>query len=490
MNDRHMVDDSLSLEELTQNLLSSGNDTTPTQTTAHYEESSQAMSKGSSQPETTHNQQSDNETTTAQQTQPLTHKYVFYSLGEFLQDLTPMEYLIDNWIQAEGLHQIFGESGSYKSFCAIDMCATIACSDIDTWCGKSVEHGGVVYLAGEGVKGLKIRFAGWCLEHSKNPNDIPLYITPEAFTLDDKTPEHNIDSTIANIRAQCSNPRLVVIDTLNRYMSGEENSATDMGAFILACSKLERELSCAVLIIHHSGLSQDAKGRGRGSGALRAALDIEIQCEKSGMTCTLTQKKNKESALDKPLSFNMEKIEIHGVRDKKGNLIRTTTLIPTFNEETTQGLATNDPEKPEAKKPGTNYTRGIDTFKEAAIRHGRLSINEAGESFIDIELEEWREVAYEMIDIDKKTDSAKRSAFNRARKELVEGRKPPIVTRYVNGEGIFYRLARNNEAVDATFRIETFAAVIQRIEAEKKSAKANNAGADGEAETNTTQNLF
>lgn len=463
-----------------------GNDTMPLQDSSIQQEA-QAASQETQQAMNN----STNEATSTVQT--LIHKYTSYSLGEFLADLTPMEYLIDNWIQCEGLHEIFGESGSYKSFNVIDMCGRIACNDFDTWCGKKVEHGGVFYFAGEGVQGLKKRFAGWCLEHGKNPNDIPIHISPEAFSLDDKTPEHNIDSTIANIRAVCPNVKLVVVDTLNRYMSGEENSATDMGAFVFACSKLQRELGCAVLIVHHSGLAQEAKSRGRGSGSLHNALDIEIQCVKSGMTCTLTQTKNKEAEKDKPVSFDMKEIEIPGVRNKKGILVRTTTLVPIFNEAQTEALATAEPENQKKEKnPKTSkaFTRGIKTFKEAAIRHGRLSIDEAtGDSFIDVELEEWRKTAYEIIEGDK---DSQRNKFNNAKALLVEETEPPILTRYANAEGTFYRLARNGEA-ESTFRVETFAAVRRRIEEEKKSATADNdstAGGSGEAETDATPGLF
>ena len=469
-----------------------GNDTTPPQ-----DSSTPQQAQGDSQEA----QQAMNKDNNTGNTQPLRHKYTSYSLGEFLADLTPLEYLIDNWIQCEGLHVIFGESGSYKSFNVIDMCGRIACNDFDTWCGKKVEHGGVFYLAGEGVHGLKKRFAGWCLEHGKNPKDIPIHISPEAFTLDDKTPEHNIDSTIANIRAVCPNVKLVAIDTLNRYMSGEENSATDMGAFVFACSKLQRELGCAVLIVHHSGLAQEAKGRARGSGALYNALDIEIQCVKSGMTCTLTQTKNKEAEKDKPVSFDMKEIEIPGIRNKKGFLVRTTTLVPIFNETQTEALATAEPEKQRGKNHSKAFTRGIKTFKEAAIRHGRLTTNEAtGESFIDVAFEEWREVAYEIIDVpnektgnytnDKDTQKQrekKRSAFNRMRATLIEN-EPPIITHYEKEGTTYYRLSHNGEA-EPTFRIETFAAVRRRIEEEKKSATTNNDDAGG-GEMDATGNLF
>ena len=423
------------------------------------------------------------------QTSTNTRVFELFSQGEYLKDMTPTECLIDKWIQDGALHVMFGASGSFKSFCVIDMCEHIACNDFETWCGNDIEHGEVVYLVGEGSKAIKKRFFAWCLEHDKNPDDIPLYITPTSFFLDDTTSERNVDSLIADIRAVCSNPKLIVVDTLRRYMNGEENSSTDMNKIVFACTKLIEELGCAVILIHHSGLAQEAKGRGRGSGSLYAAIDIEIHCIKSGMSCTLEQTKNKDNGVQKPLSFNMKEVEIPGLKNKKGMPVRETSLVPIFNMTQTEALATAEPEpqkKEKTPKTSIHYKRGVKTFKEAAIRYGRLSSNEAGESFIDVELEEWRKVAYEIIE-SSNTDSAKRSAFNRAKQELIEEAEPPILSRYENEEGTFYRLSRNGEN-EAAFRVETFAAVIRRIEEAKLSAKTNATG--GADAGDTTQNLF
>ena len=196
--------------------------------------------------------------------------------------------------------------------------------------------------------------------------------------------------------------------------------------------------------------------------------------------------KNKEAEKDKPVSFDMKEIEIPGVRNKKGVLVRTTTLVPIFNEAQTEALTTAEPEKQRGKNHSKAFTRGLKTFKEAAIKHGRLTANEAtGEEFIDVELEEWRKVAYEIIEGDK---DSQRNKFNNAKALLVEEAEPPILTRYENAEGTFYRLAHNGEA-EPTFRVETFAAVRRRIEEEKKSTTADNDGAGG-GEMDATGNLF
>lgn len=411
------------------------------------------------------------------------HEYTVFSLGEFLQDLTPVEYLIQDWIQANGLNMIFGESASYKTFCAVDMCASIACPDIELWAGKEIEHGDVVYFAGEGISGLKKRFAGWCLENGKSPQDIPLYIIPEAFALDDTSPEYCVENTIANIRAHSEKPALVVIDTLNRYMSGDENSATDMGQFIRACSRLTHELGCAVLIIHHSGLAQEAKGRARGSGALFNAVDVSIHCVKSGMTCTLSQTKNKEARLASQLVFSMREIEIPNVRDRKGNLVKCTTLTPEYDSEKTETAITAEIEQAKGKKKmklSANFELGIKTYKEAAIEHGQIVVNdEIGHETIWVDLEDWRKIFYVRAANDKQ--NAKRARFSSARREMAEEKE---ILSIEDKEGrMYYCLDLSNDGIDMATR----AAIQVGIRAREKREQAETEKASA---TERTGELF
>jgi putative DNA primase/helicase len=67
-----------------------------------------------------------------------------------------------------------------------------------------------------------------------------------------------------------------VVDTLHRFLDGDENSATDAKTMLDACSALIQEFACSVILIHHTGVSSEAQHRGRGSSAWRGALDIEI----------------------------------------------------------------------------------------------------------------------------------------------------------------------------------------------------------------------
>ena len=49
-----------------------------------------------------------------------------------------------------------------------------------------------------------------------------------------------------------------------------------------ACNGLMKEFDCSVLLVHHTGVSEEAQHRARGSSAWRGALDVEISVVPGG----------------------------------------------------------------------------------------------------------------------------------------------------------------------------------------------------------------
>ena len=66
---------------------------------------------------------------------------------------------------------------------------------------------------------------------------------------------------------------LVVFDTVNRWMLGNDQDSQAVGAFLRNCTNIVNEFGCSVLLVHHTGVSRDSQDRHRGSGAWRAGLE-------------------------------------------------------------------------------------------------------------------------------------------------------------------------------------------------------------------------
>ena len=70
-------------------------------------------------------------------------------------------------------------------------------------------------------------------------------------------------------------PSIIIIDTLSQTFNGDENSASDVGAYLrLINSEIRAGFNATVIVIHHTG--HNATERPRGSSALTANLDFVL----------------------------------------------------------------------------------------------------------------------------------------------------------------------------------------------------------------------
>ena len=321
------------------------------------------------------------------------------SADDFCAKPAPLAWLIKKWIQRGGLAMVFGDSGCGKTFVVLDWVLRIA-SDVNDWAGQKVRHGSVVYLAGEGHYGLKARIAGWKQYHKVER--LNAWVSSSDCELN--TTE-GLAKTISEIRSlEAEDISVIVVDTLHRFLVGDENKAVDAKTMLDACSTLSRTFDCSVILVHHTGANQDAKGRARGSTAWRGALDNQILVSSTGDRIKLEQVKNKDGEIAEPVY--LEKIPVHlpGWYDDDGEPVSTLIL---------------EPDEDGAEKETTKLTKsqhfGLQTYREAAEKYGIL--DEHGE-FAGVNVENWREVFYEQCE-DVKQES-KKKRFQRARNELIE----------------------------------------------------------------------
>jgi hypothetical protein len=205
-------------------------------------------------------------------TAPPTRRFKLLSIAD-LETLEPLSWLVDGALPAGGFLGLYGPSGGLKSFVAIDIALHIATGQ--DWHGKQVSQGPVVYVAGEGRRGLAKRVLGWRAHHQINPLAFHLIAYPVAVTTTE------LDELVATIGDMPIKPVLVVLDTLARtFGPGDENSQQDMSAYVRACDRLAEITGSAVMIVHHTGKDEN---RGlRGSNALLGALDTNIFVKRSG----------------------------------------------------------------------------------------------------------------------------------------------------------------------------------------------------------------
>ena len=254
-------------------------------------------------------------------------------LEEFLQNKGDVRWLIDGWIQENSLIMVHGPSASGKTFLVLDWCLRLSAIDMENrdWCGRETQSCPVFYLAGEGQQGMRNRISAWDKHHRVSAHNLSLL--PKPIDLDQKAV---ITSLLEDMERTKVRPGLVVIDTLNRYFSGDENSARDARTMIDACSKIMAIYSCSVILVHHTGLALDAQHRARGSSAWRGALDIEISVKpKTARTpIAVIQRKMKDTEEEADKYFELRQVTLDH-RDEKGREVNSVVLEEVGKPKTT-----------------------------------------------------------------------------------------------------------------------------------------------------------
>jgi hypothetical protein len=243
-----------------------------------------------------------------------------------IDQLLPPAYVIDSLITETGFTLVYGATASFKSFLVLDWLLCMAYGE--PWCGKEVLPKTVLYIAGEGVGGIKKRVKAWRIEHGKLDAEAPFYMLEHGINF---TRSEDVQDLLAAAKQFSEETgqrfEMVAVDTVARAMVGaEEKDATAMGIFIDACDTVRRHFSCGLIAVHHTG--KDKTLGARGSSALPAAVDTEVFVDRTeaSMLMKIEVKKQKDDEEGAPMHFEAVKIDLPsgGVKPDSSLVLRST----------------------------------------------------------------------------------------------------------------------------------------------------------------------
>jgi phage/plasmid primase-like uncharacterized protein len=242
---------------------------------------------------------------------------------DFCAQPSPISWLVKRWIQSQALVMVHGPSGGGKTFVVLDWCLRMA-SGTEDWAGHKVRQGNVVYLAGEGHHGLRGRIAAW--KHHHKAGKLAMWLSKDGCDLNTPTGYLKV---VEQVRMLKDRPSVIVVDTLHRFLSGDENSAQDAKTMLDACNALMQEFNCSVILVHHTGVSDEAQHRARGSSAWRGALDIEISIVpgKDNVPMQIVQRKSKDAELADTIHVELQQVAIPGWRDEDNQQVTSAVIV-------------------------------------------------------------------------------------------------------------------------------------------------------------------
>lgn len=165
---------------------------------------------------------------------------------------------------------LFGSSGAGKSFVALEL----ACSIVRgvAWRGHRVRKGRVLYIAAEGMGGIRKRLQAYCRKHEIDIDDLDIDVigaSPNILEVDDVK---EITKSIAAFGPY----DLVIVDTLAQVTPGaNENAGEDMGKALANIKAVQRATGATVMVIHHAG--KDTSKGARGWSGIKAAAEAQIE---------------------------------------------------------------------------------------------------------------------------------------------------------------------------------------------------------------------
>lgn len=333
----------------------------------------------------------------------------------FLQTLK-MGWTVDKILpESSALSVVFGPPSGGKSFTVLDMCCSIDSGTL--WHGRKVKQKPVLYLAAEGQAGMLKRIEAW---KQKRRVDLPTFaLLPMPCLIDEDSQRRELINMIAELPQK---PGIIVLDTLARSMTGDENSTSDMGKVVIAAGILIEETGAQVIIIHHTG-KDEARGP-RGAIALTGATDsmFKVVRLKEDKKFVLLCERQKDDEPFAPMVFQFEVIDT-GFLTVDGSPV--TSLVPEFDQEATAEFG----EK--AETPGQKVR--LTKIQEKAFLAFEVAIREKGIAPPDeilsvmkglitpvtkvLRFSDWRDEA-KRIGMSVGEDRAKNQAFKRATEHL------------------------------------------------------------------------
>jgi AAA domain len=158
----------------------------------------------------------------------------------------------------------------------------------------------------------------------------------------------------------CLAPAAVVIDTLNRSLTGSESDDRDMAAYVKAADAIRDAFGCAVIIVHHCGHEGT---RPRGHSSLIGAVDAQIAVKRDATDNIIaTVELMKDGSRGDEFASKLEVIEI-GL-DDDGDKITSCVIVPV------DGL------QPSRSEPRPKLTKGakiaLDALHDAIGERGEV----------------------------------------------------------------------------------------------------------------------
>ena len=330
---------------------------------------------------------------------------------------TKPAHLVKGLIPCVGLCIVWGPPKCGKSFLVFDLMMHVALGW--KYRGRKVRQGAVVYCALEGCAAFKNRIEAFRqAKLTDSASEVPFHLmaSPLALVADHVALITAIRATLGTVP-----PGAVVIDTLNRSLTGSESDDRDMAAYVKAADGIRDAFNCAVVIVHHCGHEGT---RPRGHSSLMGALDVQVAVKRdTSDNIIATVELMKDGSQGDEFASRLEIVDV-GL-DDDGDKISSCIIVPV------------DGQQPSRDSKSAKLTKGakiaLSALHEAIGECGEVppTSNHIPDGVKAVTIDQWRDYAYRRGISTSDKESAARMAFARASECLIAARKVGVWDSFV-----------------------------------------------------------
>lgn len=214
-----------------------------------------------------------------------------------IEDLLTMEDTKDQWLVQNMLPRIgraivYGSGGTYKTTTMFDLAVGIASGGALLRQFPIAIHGPVLIISTESsrytnrdrilshIRARESQSPELAMRGGKmvmpNTDEMPIFFGHQAYDFDDKDDQTEFIWELENVRDKAGRyPVFILLDPLDSFISGDENSARETKPFRRFCDNVVKTYETCLAVIHHSTKNQENPSI-RGSGAWRGWADTSL----------------------------------------------------------------------------------------------------------------------------------------------------------------------------------------------------------------------
>ncbi|RVC63985.1 AAA family ATPase, partial [Mesorhizobium sp. M4B.F.Ca.ET.088.02.2.1] len=299
--------------------------------------------------------------------------------------------LVDGVLPAASVGMLYGAPKAGKTFVTLDLALSVATEQ--QWNGHAVKRnaGPVVYIAGEGHKGLRYRVEAWEAERGATIERGRIRFTDAAISFGDRNALAALQSDLDALPVK---PSLIVVDTLFRATVGANvNDQEQMSKFWQVCEQISRHYGCTVLVVHHTNKSESATSFG--SIVSEASVDFQIAVEwDQGSRCIRSRLTKDDEPFD-DICFNLKSVAVGFVEYDDGGAAVIQSCVPEYVQSSRSG--NNRHENAGAKAIGKSMLRAPRSKDAATVLYIMARIQSVGQGSAVITKEQIRSALREGI---------------------------------------------------------------------------------------------